>query len=91
MKWLRDTLINEEFRSQIYWSTTEGITNLYFTIDARRWMTLVAQRIRSVGQPYYCHLSSCSECGGTDSVGVKGFLSGQQEGLISSQTSDSVV
>lgn len=46
MRWLRDTLIVEEFRDQVYWPNTEGITITYFTVDARRWLNLVSHRIR---------------------------------------------
>lgn len=47
--WLRNTQIEEMFRDQVYEATTKGITSNYFTIDARRWLTLVAQRIRLSG------------------------------------------
>lgn len=52
-QWLRDTLFKEEFRGQVYWPTTEGITRLYFSIDDRRWLTLVARRIHPSGNFTY--------------------------------------
>lgn len=42
MKWLRDSLVNEEYKSKIYCPTTKGLTSAY----ARRWLTLVGRRTR---------------------------------------------
>lgn len=43
--WLRDAVVDKEFHNHVYWATTDGITNLYFFTDARRWLTLVARKI----------------------------------------------
>lgn len=49
LTWLRDTLLEEEFLVQDYWSTIEGITSLYFSADSKRWLTLVARRMCPLG------------------------------------------
>lgn len=42
VKWLRDTLIMEEWIDQIYWPSTKGIKSTYFIDNARRWLNLVS-------------------------------------------------
>ncbi|KAF3678423.1 hypothetical protein FXO38_03251 [Capsicum annuum] len=57
MAWLRVTVVLKEFSEQVYWPSTEGVTNTHFLTDARRWLNLVTQD-SSVKQHYRCDLSS---------------------------------
>lgn len=45
MMWLSDMLVEEKYRSEVYCPNMEGITNHFFSPDARRWLALVGRRI----------------------------------------------
>lgn len=55
MRWLRDTLIDEEYRVKVFWPTIEGITSAYFYMEAWRWLALVG-RDSSIWKSYRCDL-----------------------------------
>lgn len=52
MRWLQDSLVEEEYRGKVYWATIEGITCAYFFEDAWKRLTLVGKKICPLGNLY---------------------------------------
>ncbi|KAH0685357.1 hypothetical protein KY284_015910 [Solanum tuberosum] len=49
LEWLRDTLVEPARRNRVYWPTVEGITSTDWSSNVKRWLHLVARRIRQSG------------------------------------------
>lgn len=76
LQWLQDTLVEKEFRGQVYWTTTEGtqaFTFLPIPGDGN------SGGLKDIGKPHrydlssglgggLCHKGDLAECGGTNSV-----------------------